>query len=162
MKKNTKDKNIAEVGGTASATAGGLGTGFVVCHTICQSLISVLAILGVTILGMPLAFLEPYSVPLLVLAAASFGFSIWMCKKHSLPIRTLLKPIGIGLLVAAIIIFSVFLVNAYTMIDLPRDQAQIKSAQQPLDKCLPPSGYTEESWREHMSHHPDIYADCLK
>lgn len=29
------------------------------------------------------------------------------------------------------------------------------------DKCSPQPGYTEESWREHMSHHPDIYEDCL-
>ena len=29
------------------------------------------------------------------------------------------------------------------------------------DKCSPAPGYTEESWREHMSHHPDIYAECL-
>ena len=29
------------------------------------------------------------------------------------------------------------------------------------DKCKPASGYTEESWREHMSHHPNIYGDCL-
>ena len=31
------------------------------------------------------------------------------------------------------------------------------------DKCSPPEGgsYTEESWREHMSHHPDIYKECL-
>ena len=31
------------------------------------------------------------------------------------------------------------------------------------DKCSPPAGsdYTEESWREHMSHHPDIYKECL-
>lgn len=30
------------------------------------------------------------------------------------------------------------------------------------DKCKPGQGYTEESWREHMSHHPDIYKECLK
>ena len=29
------------------------------------------------------------------------------------------------------------------------------------DICKPGSGYTEESWREHMGHHPDIYKDCL-
>ena len=30
------------------------------------------------------------------------------------------------------------------------------------DKCSPESGYTEESWREHMSHHPNIYKECLE
>jgi uncharacterized membrane protein YdfJ with MMPL/SSD domain len=29
------------------------------------------------------------------------------------------------------------------------------------DKCLPPPGQTEEEWREHMSHHPNIYSECL-
>ena len=29
------------------------------------------------------------------------------------------------------------------------------------DKCKPATGYTEESWREHMGHHPDIYKECL-
>lgn len=29
------------------------------------------------------------------------------------------------------------------------------------DICKPGPGYTEESWREHMSHHPNIYKDCL-
>ena len=29
------------------------------------------------------------------------------------------------------------------------------------EKCKPAPGYTEESWREHMSHHPDIYKECL-
>lgn len=29
------------------------------------------------------------------------------------------------------------------------------------DKCKPAPGYTEEEWREHMSHHPNIYSECL-
>ena len=29
------------------------------------------------------------------------------------------------------------------------------------DICAPGPGYTEESWREHMSHHPNVYAECL-
>lgn len=28
------------------------------------------------------------------------------------------------------------------------------------DICTPPAGQTEEGWREHMSHHPNIYAEC--
>lgn len=30
------------------------------------------------------------------------------------------------------------------------------------DKCSPGPGYTEEKWREHMSHHPKIYKECLE
>ncbi len=29
------------------------------------------------------------------------------------------------------------------------------------DKCKPESGYTEQEWIEHMSHHPEIYKECL-
>lgn len=29
------------------------------------------------------------------------------------------------------------------------------------DKCKASEGYSEQEWKEHMSHHPDIYADCL-
>ncbi|MBI4177077.1 MAG: hypothetical protein HY516_01810 [Candidatus Aenigmarchaeota archaeon] len=30
------------------------------------------------------------------------------------------------------------------------------------DKCKTPSGYTDDEWREHMGHHPAVYAECLK
>jgi hypothetical protein len=29
------------------------------------------------------------------------------------------------------------------------------------DICKPGPGYTEKSWKEHMSHHPNIYKECL-
>ncbi|MBI4174693.1 MAG: hypothetical protein HY517_03535 [Candidatus Aenigmarchaeota archaeon] len=35
-------------------------------------------------------------------------------------------------------------------------------AQNPDDICATPEGYSDESWREHMSHHPDMYAECFK
>ena len=35
--------------------------------------------------------------------------------------------------------------------------AEIKS-----NLCEVPPGYTNESWYEHMSHHPDRYKECLK
>lgn len=149
--------------GTAGATAGGLGTSFAVCHSVCQSLISVLAVMGITLLGMPLAFLEPYSIPLLIAAAASLGFSVWLCKKHALPLRTLLKPLGIGFLAAGIIVFSIFYINAFSMIGQPGGNlVQSGSAPDGLpDKCKTPPGYTDEDWNEHLGHHPDQYAECF-
>lgn len=35
------------------------------------------------------------------------------------------------------------------------------AAQNPSDICATPAGYTDEQWRTHMSHHPDMYAGCL-
>lgn len=30
------------------------------------------------------------------------------------------------------------------------------------DICSPPEGISIENWKIHMSHHPDIYKDCLQ
>ena len=32
----------------------------------------------------------------------------------------------------------------------------------PNDICAVPTGTDPEEWKEHLSHHPDIYAECLK
>jgi len=29
------------------------------------------------------------------------------------------------------------------------------------DICTPPQGQTQEAWNKHMSHHPNIYAECF-
>lgn len=43
----------------------------------------------------------------------------------------------------------------------PLDYNQAKQAEDPANPCVPPAGYTEETWREHMGHHPDQYKQCL-
>ncbi len=58
----------------------------------------------------------------------------------------------IGLLIAAILLLTFFPGMIYAVKDAGKSSA---------DKCTPAPGYTEESWREHMSHHPDIYKECL-
>ncbi len=58
-----------------------------------------------------------------------------------------------GLLVLALVMITLF----PGMIIALRDAGKSGS-----DICKPGQGYTEESWREHMSHHPDIYKDCLQ
>ena len=40
-------------------------------------------------------------------------------------------------------------------------QAWKDSGKSVEDKCSLGPGYTQESWREHMSHHPNIYRECL-
>lgn len=51
-------KRIAKFGvlGGVFTALGGLGA-FGVCHTICQTIVIILAAVGITIIGMPLAFL---------------------------------------------------------------------------------------------------------
>ena len=29
------------------------------------------------------------------------------------------------------------------------------------NKCETPEGYTDQEWKDHMSHHPDRYKECL-
>lgn len=29
------------------------------------------------------------------------------------------------------------------------------------NKCETPSGYTDQEWKDHMSHHPERYKECL-
>mgnify|MGYP001590905361 FL=1 len=58
----------------------------------------------------------------------------------------------IGLVILSLIIATFF----PEMIQAWRDSGKPEE-----DICKPGPGYTEESWREHMGHHPDIYKDCL-
>lgn len=43
----------------------------------------------------------------------------------------------------------------------PLNYNQAKQAEDPNNPCVPPPGYSAEAWREHMSHHPDEYKQCL-
>lgn len=60
----------------------------------------------------------------------------------------------VGLLILGLFVLTFFPGLIYAFRD---------SASSGADKCSPPAGsdYTEESWREHMSHHPSIYKECL-
>ena len=40
-------------------------------------------------------------------------------------------------------------------------QAWRDSKKSGADKCKLQPGYTEQDWKEHMSHHPEIYKECL-
>ncbi len=42
----------------------------------------------------------------------------------------------------------------------PENFNRAMQAQLP-DKCQTPEGYTDAEWQEHMSHHPDLYAECF-
>jgi hypothetical protein len=66
----------------------------------------------------------------------------------------------IAYILLGILIFGLILATAFPgMIHAIKDsQATGNSIE---DKCSPAPGYTEEDWREHMSHHPDIYKECL-
>lgn len=66
MIKNIKEKMIG-AGGSISGAASILGS-WQICHNVCLALIASLAIIGITVTGMPLAFLTKAAVPLWTVA----------------------------------------------------------------------------------------------
>lgn len=57
-----------------------------------------------------------------------------------------------GILVAGLLILTFF----PNMVHIVKD-----SGVNGEDKCIAPPGQTQEEWEEHMSHHPNVYKDCL-
>lgn len=71
------------------------------------------------------------------------------------------------LVLYAAIIFAVFLLAVSVVAVMqPKyvqdDYQKAKASEIPGDKCATPPDYTDADWKEHMSHHPDQYAECLK
>ncbi len=60
------------------------------------------------------------------------------------------------IVVGILILGLILLIFLPRVIDVSRDSGMSGD-----DLCKPTAGYTEDSWREHMSHHPDIYKSCL-
>ncbi len=66
--KNIKEKIIAKTG-TVSGAASILAS-WQVCHNVCLALVALLSVIGITVVGMPLAFLTKYAVPIWSVAFA--------------------------------------------------------------------------------------------
>lgn len=66
------------------------------------------------------------------------------------------------ILIAAALVVMAF--SVYTLINANYYGSDYQKAvsSELEDICATPPGYTDESWRQHMSHHPDMYAECLK
>lgn len=66
--------------------------------------------------------------------------------------KKIILYIIIGILILGLIILTIF----PGIIQALKD-----SGNSGEDKCAPEPGYTEQEWKEHMGHHPDIYKECL-
>ena len=77
-----KKETLASVTGTVSGVAGILGS-WQVCHTVCLGLISMLSVVGITVVGMPLAFLTKLAIPFWTIAVITLGITglIYVRKK---------------------------------------------------------------------------------
>ena len=60
--------------------------------------------------------------------------------------------IALGIIILVLLVFTFFPNMTYAVKDFGSNSG---------DKCSPPAGTSEKEWREHMEHHPDIYAECL-
>lgn len=66
--------------------------------------------------------------------------------------KNIILYVIVGLLLLGILIMTFFPNMIYAFKD---------SGKSGEDLCKVPEGQTEEGWREHMSHHPNVYAECL-
>ncbi len=68
--------------------------------------------------------------------------------------KKIILYIALGIVILLLLLFTLYPGMIYAIKD---------SGKSGTDICQPPAGssYTEESWREHMSHHPNIYKQCL-
>ncbi|MBI4148010.1 hypothetical protein HY490_01845 [Candidatus Woesearchaeota archaeon] len=74
MHKNLKER-IVGTAGSISGIAGILGS-YQICHTVCLGIVALLGVLGVTIVGMPLAFLTNLAVPFWMLAVFLLSITV--------------------------------------------------------------------------------------
>ncbi len=80
MKKNKNNTNETKPLGILGGLSSGLGFAGLhnVCHTLCQGIIISLAIFGITVVGMPLAFLQDYSLFFSIMGLVSASTAIFI------------------------------------------------------------------------------------
>lgn len=96
-----KDKIISKIAGATGSISGGasvLGS-WQICHNVCLGIVALLSIIGITITGMPLAFLTTVAVPMWIIALGLFMvvFALHLSRKCISPN---LLIINFGLIIA--------------------------------------------------------------
>ncbi len=74
MEKHKGDK-IVSASSCVSGSLSFLG-GYQVCHNVCLGIIAVLSVVGITVVGMPLLFLQRVALPFWILAVALLGVTL--------------------------------------------------------------------------------------
>lgn len=76
MKSKTKlIERTGSVSSTISGTMGFLG-GYQVCHNVCLGIIALLSLIGITVAGMPLLFLQKVAIPFWIAAVVLLGVTM--------------------------------------------------------------------------------------
>ncbi len=73
--KNLLKAKLASISSSVSGVMGFLG-GYQVCHNICLGLIALLSIIGITLVGMPLLFLQKVAIPFWTAAVILFAITL--------------------------------------------------------------------------------------
>lgn len=146
--------------GTTGACGSISATSMVACCA--HHITDVIPILGASAVGV---FLLQYQPVFLVFGIVSniAGIIIMMniAKKSKVKFdinRKLLLQTIFGTVIIVLIVIASFL--GYQWYQNYGSYRKAMSSEL-TDKCATPPGYTDESWREHMSHHPDRYKECL-
>lgn len=97
--KNIKERVIG-ASGSVSGLASILGS-WQICHNICLGIVALLAIIGITVTGMPLLFLTKLALPLWTLALFLLGITLLLYAKKKCISRNLIV-INTGLIIAGV------------------------------------------------------------
>ncbi len=60
----------------------GVFSSYQVCHSICLGVIAVLSLIGISLTGMPLLFLQKLALPLWTVGLALFGIALLLYMRH--------------------------------------------------------------------------------
>ncbi len=101
----TKEKMAAVTGSVSGATSI-LGS-WQVCHNVCLGIIALLGILGITLIGMPLAFLQDIALPLWGVALIFLAITILLYFRKKC-ISTKMIAFNAGLIIAGTPLFPSF------------------------------------------------------
>jgi len=113
MEIKTKEKITSSVGMFSGITSF-LG-GYQVCHNVCLGIIAVLSIIGITITGMPLLFLQKVAVPFWTAGIILLLITFVMYKKKKCISKNLII-INSGILIAGIPFNALQQYNKYFLV----------------------------------------------
>ncbi len=65
------------------------------------------------------------------------------------------------IVLSIVVITLIFSISTLFKKDYSTDDYNEFVSAEGSDKCVTPSGYSDQEWKEHMSHHPDRYKECL-
>ena len=99
MIKNLKERLVGATG-SVSGAASILGS-WQVCHNVCLGIIALLAVIGITLTGMPLEFLTKVAVPMWTIAFLLLLITAWLYVKKKC-ISSRLIMFNAGLIIAGV------------------------------------------------------------